>query len=67
MIDLQFINTNKILLKNTKDWVEKVINCENKKSGEIVFVFCNDNYLLDKNKQFLKHNTLTDVITFDYC
>ena len=34
--------------------------------GELVYVLCNDEYLLKKNIQFLNHNTLTDVITFDY-
>jgi probable rRNA maturation factor len=35
-------------------------------SGEVNVVFCNDDYLLGLNKQFLKHDTLTDIITFDY-
>ena len=67
MIDYQFINTNKIQLKNSIQWIKKVIDLENKILGDIVFVFCNDTYLLSKNIQFLNHNTLTDVITFDYC
>jgi len=67
MIDFQFIDTKTIPFKNSNDWLEKVIATENKKLGEIVFVFCNDTYLLKKNIQFLKHDTLTDVITFDYC
>ena len=46
---------------------KKVITTEKKQLGEIVFVFCKDTYLLEKNIQFLKHETLTDVITFDYC
>ena len=67
MIDFQFIDTKIMLLKNSNDWLKKVIATENKKLGEIVFVFCTDSYLLEKNIQFLKHDTLTDVITFDYC
>tara|TARA_B100001142_G_scaffold330012_1_gene395629 strand:- start:2541 stop:2945 length:405 start_codon:yes stop_codon:yes gene_type:complete len=67
MIDCQFVNTNKIQLKNSIQWIKKVIDLENKILGDIVFVFCNDTYLLSKNIQFLNHNTLTDVITFDYC
>ena len=35
--------------------------------GEISFIFCTDNHLLEKNIQFLDHNTYTDIITFDYC
>jgi rRNA maturation RNase YbeY len=67
MIDFQFIDTKIIPLKNSNNWLEKVITTENKQLGEIVFVFCTDSYLLKKNIQFLKHDTLTDVITFDYC
>ena len=67
MIDFQFIKTEKIPLKNTANWLKKVVASEHKKIGEIVFVFCNDNYLLRKNIEFLKRDTLTDVITFDYC
>ena len=67
MIDFQFIDTKIIQLKNSNDWLKKVITTEKKQLGEIVFVFCKDAYLLEKNIQFLKHETLTDVITFDYC
>ena len=67
MIDFQFIDTKIIQLKNSNDWLQKVITTEKKQLGEIVFVFCKDAYLLEKNIQFLKHETLTDVITFDYC
>jgi len=66
MIDFQFINSKKINLKNNIQWFKKIILSENKKMGDIVFIFCNDAYLLEKNIQFLQHNTLTDVITFDY-
>ena len=34
--------------------------------SDICFIFCDDNYLLIINKQYLHHDTLTDVITFDY-
>ena len=37
-----------------------------KKAGEINYVFCSDKFLLGLNKKFLKHNTLTDIITFQY-
>ena len=67
MIDFQFIGTKKIPTKNNLSWIKKIISSEKKILGRIVFVFCNDAYLLTKNIQFLNHNTLTDVITFDYC
>ena len=67
MIDFQYIENNK--LSNTEDlnlWLISVIKEEGMLIGELVYVFCNDEYLLKKNIQFLNHNTLTDVITFDY-
>ena len=67
MIDFHFINTKKIALEESKKWLKKVVKSENKKVQNLVFIFCDDNYLLEKNITFLKHKTLTDVITFDYC
>jgi probable rRNA maturation factor len=58
-----------IQLSNTEDlnlWINNVIKEEEMIIGELVYVLCNDEYLLKKNIQFLNHNTLTDVITFDY-
>ena len=48
------------------EWISKVILSENKSEGEINFIFCDDDYLLEINKQHLNHDTLTDVISFDY-
>ena len=67
MIDFHFVNTKKIALEKSKKWLKKVVKSENKKLQNLVFIFCDDNYLLKKNIKFLKHKTLTDVITFDYC
>lgn len=47
------------------DWLSKVILSENKTEGEIIYLFCTDEYLLDLNQRFLNHDTLTDIITFD--
>ncbi len=49
-----------------KKWITEVIALENKKKGEINYIFCNDSYLSQINIQYLKHDTLTDIITFDY-
>jgi rRNA maturation RNase YbeY len=49
----------------TKNWIEKVIHSFNKKTGEVFFLFCSDDALLDINKKFLNHNYLTDIITFN--
>lgn len=46
-------------------WVKEVITSENKKSGEISFIFCDDDYLHEINKKYLNHDTYTDIISFD--
>lgn len=48
-------------------WVTKVIASENKNEGEINYIFCDDEYLHKINVDHLGHDTLTDVISFDYC
>jgi len=47
-------------------WLSEVILSENKKEGEINYIFCDDDYLLEINQQYLEHDTLTDIISFDY-
>ncbi len=47
-------------------WISKVINSENKNEGEINYIFCDDDYLVQINQQYLDHDTLTDIISFDY-
>jgi len=46
-------------------WLSNVVISEKKTEGEITYLFCNDEYLLDLNQRFLDHDTLTDIITFD--
>jgi rRNA maturation RNase YbeY len=47
-------------------WISAIILSENKKEGDINYIFCNDEYLLNLNEQYLYHDTLTDIISFDY-
>ncbi|WP_396181379.1 rRNA maturation RNase YbeY [Flavobacterium sp.] len=47
-------------------WIETIIASENKTLGEISYVFCDDDYLHAINMQYLNHDTLTDIISFDY-
>lgn len=48
------------------DWISRVVLSENKKEGDINFIFCGDEYLHKLNVEYLEHDTLTDVISFDY-
>jgi len=47
-------------------WLSDVIVSENKTEGEINYVFCDDDYLHKINVEYLQHDTLTDIISFDY-
>jgi rRNA maturation RNase YbeY len=50
-----------------QDWISRVILSEGKKEGDINYIFCDDGYLHKLNVEYLQHDTLTDVISFDYC
>jgi probable rRNA maturation factor len=52
--------------REIRKFLGKVISGENKTPGDLNFIFTTDEVLLGINKEFLKHNYLTDVITFDY-
>ena len=47
-------------------WISVVINSENFDEGEINYIFCDDEYLHKMNVDYLDHDTLTDIISFDY-
>jgi len=59
-IDFTLQNSDKIT-----NWISEIITTENKEEGEISFIFCDDEYLHQLNLEFLKHDTLTDIISFD--
>ncbi len=52
--------------KEFRDWIENCILSNNYETGEINYIFVDDIYLHKLNKKFLNHDTLTDIITFDY-
>lgn len=49
-----------------KNWLKRVAESHQKRIGDINYIFCDDDYLLQLNLQYLQHDTLTDIITFDY-
>ena len=50
---------------STENWIQTIIDKHNCELGEINYIFCDDNYLHKLNVQFLQHDTLTDIISFD--
>ena len=67
-IDFQTQDIDLIIKEKTKIrlWIVDAIKNEGKKTGDITYIFCTDEYLLKMNQQYLQHDTYTDVITFDY-
>ena len=66
---VSFYSENDFSLSNEKDvtgWIGSVITSEGCEEGEITFVFCGDEFLLDLNRKYLDHDTYTDIISFDY-
>lgn len=66
---IQFSIETKYSLKNRmllKRWVKAVLENKGKKLGNLYFILCDDDFLLKINRQFLKHDYYTDIITFDY-
>ncbi|SDS42122.1 rRNA maturation RNase YbeY [Winogradskyella sediminis] len=61
--ETDFILENKDQLER---WISNTITEENCREGEINYIFCSDDYLHKLNVDFLDHDTLTDVISFDY-
>ncbi|WKW45967.1 rRNA maturation RNase YbeY [Myroides sp. JBRI-B21084] len=50
-----------------EEWIDAIIESEDKEAGEINYIFCDDEYLHKINLEYLQHDTLTDIISFDYC
>lgn len=49
-----------------RQWVAEVVKRRGKSVGNINYLFCDDEYLLEVNRRYLNHDTYTDIITFDY-
>lgn len=49
------------------NWVKEVAATYGKKVGDISYIFCSDEKILEVNRQYLQHDYYTDIITFDYC
>ena len=52
--------------RETTEWVKAVAQTYGKKVGEIAYIFCSDEKILEVNRQYLQHDYYTDIITFDY-
>lgn len=69
MISYQTINVKMPAIKRraTSAWVKAVAESYGKKVGDVAYIFCDDEKILEVNRQYLNHDYYTDIITFDYC
>ena len=52
--------------KEISDWIKSVAQTHNREIGEISYLFCDDEKILEVNQEYLNHDFYTDIITFDY-
>jgi len=57
----------KIKRRDTTAWIRRVADSYGKKVGEVGYLFCDDEHILEVNREYLGHDYYTDIITFDYC
>ena len=57
----------KIKRRETTAWIRRVAESYGKKVGEVGYLFCDDEHILQVNREYLGHDYYTDIITFDYC
>ena len=65
---IEFYSETDFKVEDTKalsHWISEIILHENHELGDLTYVFCDDAYLHKLNVQFLNHDTLTDIISFD--
>ena len=53
--------------RETTAWIRRVAATYGKKVGEVGYLFCDDEHILEVNNEYLGHDYYTDIITFDYC
>ncbi len=53
--------------RTTTEWIKAVAQSHGKRVGDIAYIFCSDEKILEVNRQYLQHDYYTDIITFDYC
>ena len=53
--------------RETTAWIRRVAQTYGKKVGEVGYLFCDDEKILEVNREYLQHDYYTDIITFDYC
>ena len=60
------VNPPDLQKQKTNRWIKETAAEYGKKAGDVAYIFCSDERILEVNKQYLQHDYYTDIITFDY-
>lgn len=60
------VSMPKIRKRDTTAWIRRVAATYGRKIGEVGYLFCDDEKILEVNREYLQHDYYTDIITFDY-
>lgn len=66
VFDTEGVDMPSIKEKDVKEWIGKVASNHNRKLGDLAYIFCSDEKILQVNNEYLQHDYYTDIITFDY-
>lgn len=61
--DIEYPNIDS---KTISTWIKAISSKYNKRVGDLSYLFCNDDKIIEVNRQYLQHDFYTDIITFDY-
>lgn len=66
LFDAEDVKLPSLKKRIVSKWIKDVAACYDKKVGEVSYLFCSDEKILEINNQYLQHDYFTDIITFDY-
>lgn len=66
VFDVEGVEMPSINETEINEWISKVVKSHNRELGELAYIFCSDEKILEVNNEYLQHDYYTDIITFDY-
>lgn len=66
VFDTEGVDMPSIKEKEINEWISKVASSHDRELGDLAYIFCSDEKILEVNNEYLQHDYYTDIITFDY-
>lgn len=66
VFDVEGVEMPSLKEKEVKEWIKQIAAKFDRKVGELAYIFCSDEKILEVNQEYLQHDYYTDIITFDY-